>query len=101
MSTIEQIFESLDSKFKSATHFFIGNIPDKSKAKFYFTHCDSNDFNLDSHTTSIGKWWERDEMIKIAENYSWQCHISEMPTIFYGSPYRFDALLTRKSSSSR
>ncbi len=94
-SIIRQTFNSINAYLPSASHFFIGNIPEKSKAKHFFKRGNQNEFDLESHTTSIGKWWERDEVNELAKKYSWKCDIKAMPEHFYGSTYRFDALLTR------
>ena len=81
--------------FINCEKVFIGNIPNRLKAKEFYNKGGVMEFNLDDNKSSIGIWWNPDELIKICKEIGFKTEILYMPDSFYGSKYRFDILLTR------
>ena len=83
----------LYKKFVYLERIFIASFPDKNRANSFFQ--DNACHDLNDHTSSIGRWYTQDEIIKLAKMCGWKIHILEMPSRFYQSHYRFNVLLTR------
>ena len=92
---ISSIFKFLDEKFLNTSIFYIGNIPNIEQTSQFFVQKLPSNIELSSCQTSIGKWWKKSELIDLANTYGWRAKITEMPSNFYGSRYRFDAILYR------
>lgn len=94
---IDDMFKYFSSKFSNISKLYIGNIPDRSRVNNFFVNSKPLDLNLDSHESSIGKWWNKLDLTVLADQHGWNIYFYQMPYIFYGSKYRFDALLCRKN----
>lgn len=93
-SDAEKLFALTRKKFPKATHFFIGNIPDKQRAQnFYYSNIEYKSL-LDDNQSSIGKWWLKKEVEDLALSTGWDIKFHIMPGTFYSAHYRFDALIT-------
>ena len=79
-------------RFLNITHLFIGAIPDKDLAAVFFQEKEMPD--LADHTTAIGRWYTRSEIVALAQHCGWLATINEFPKQFYQSHYRFSATLT-------
>lgn len=89
------MLEQLNQRFRSLTHFFIGNVPDRQRLDaFYGTRERPPGVEYDSESP-VGIWHSEDEFVAMAEASGWRCQISRMPAGYYAAHYRFDALLTR------
>ena len=92
---IDDLFQCVSAKSLNVSNIYIGNIPDRSRVNNFFVNSKPTDLNLDSHESSIGKWWNQVDLAILADQYEWNIDFYQMPKVFYGSMYRFDALLTR------
>ena len=93
-STCELFFNSLTHKFLNVDTIFIGNVPDRDRAKNFFKD-KSHEELLDQFKSQIGIWRSREEWQKIAEIYGWALDIKNMPTSYFAAHYRFDVILKR------
>jgi cyclopropane fatty-acyl-phospholipid synthase-like methyltransferase len=92
----EVMLTNLSNKYINLEKIYLGNLPDKNRAeKFFYKDIDFSKL-LDDPQSSIGIWRNEDEMVKLANNCGWNVDFIQMPSNFYASHYRFDALLTRK-----
>ena len=92
----KDVLIKLSKRFINAKKIFIGNLPDIDLADNFFYEEKPSTMHLNSHSTNIGKWWNKDEFTKISQESGWDCTISVMPSEFYASHYRFDALLEKQ-----
>lgn len=89
-----EVLCTLCEKFSNVQAVFIGNLPDKDRAaEFYKKQPDIAE--LADCSSQIGIWRTRSEFTKLASDAGWQVKFSTMPTGFFGSYYRYDALLGR------
>jgi cyclopropane fatty-acyl-phospholipid synthase-like methyltransferase len=89
-----EILRTLFEKFSNVQKVFIGNLPDKYlAAEFYKREPDIKELN--DNTSQIGIWRTREEFMRLAYDAGWQVKFSKMPSEFYSSYYRYDALLSR------
>lgn len=82
----------LRTRFSNIKTLFIGTIPNTESADIFFQG--KEPLPLNDHTTAIGRWYTRGELIELAEKCGWGATIVEMPKIFYQAHYRFNAILT-------
>lgn len=96
--TDDELIEMLSlilNKFTKIQTVFIGSIPDKNRAKeFYKDRTPDEDELLDCNT-AIGVWRTKQEFEALAKKSGWAVNISNMPTSFYASYYRYDVVLNR------
>jgi cyclopropane fatty-acyl-phospholipid synthase-like methyltransferase len=91
-----EVLRVLFERFINVRAVFIGNLPDKERAtSFYGQAPDTQE--LGDCFSQIGIWRTPDEFTELAREAGWQVKISKMPTDFYASHYRFDALLSRSA----
>lgn len=96
-ATASEVLHTLHEKFVGVQAIFIGNLPDKELASaFYPTPPDTKE--LSDAESQIGIWRSRDEFTALATDAGWNVKILGMPAGFYASHYRYDALLSRRSS---
>jgi|688.fasta_scaffold284443_2 SAM-dependent methyltransferase len=91
---IETIIK-IKKNFINCEYLFIGNIPNRLKANFFFDKRSAGEFDLDDNGSSIGIWWNPEELKKICNDIGYKTKLLYMPHRFYGSKYRFDILLKR------
>jgi len=87
----------LKERFENVERIFFGNIPDKAKAKDFFSKRNVYDYSLDDAQSPIGVWWYAKEISSLVEDVGYTAIISHMPESFYGSSYRFDLTLVNKA----
>lgn len=92
---MEEVVNALYRRFSNANNIFIGNLPDKNKAKKFFEKRSITDYVLDDHKSPIGLWWNPDELEKMCRDAGFLSSIVYMPNQFYASEYRFDLVLKR------
>lgn len=91
----EYMLRLLFEKFINVRTVFIGNLPDRECAeKFYKTNKPTPE-ELSDCSSQIGIWRSRSEFAELARDAGWNVKFLSMPTDFYASYYRYDALLTR------
>ena len=89
-----EVLRSLHDKFANVRSVFIGNLPDKNLAAEFYKR-PPNAEELSDCFSQIGIWRTRDEFRQLAGETGWNVKYSTMPSGFYASYYRYDALLTR------
>ncbi len=88
------LLRSLSMDFANVECVFIGNLPDKEKAAEFYKR-EPNMAELSDCLSQIGIWRTRDEFHELASNTGWKLNLTKMPSDFYSSHYRYDALLYR------
>lgn len=91
----------LSERFVRLESVFIGNLPEKSRARSFYRPDIDVDKTVDDCTTSIGIWRTEDEFRHLAHECGWSMTCLRMPTEFYGAHYRYDVLLTRPLQDCR
>lgn len=90
----EEVLRVLGDRFLNLRMVFVGNLPDKElAAEFYKSRVAPEE--LADCQSPIGIWRTRAEFAKLAATAGWRVAFSSMPTGFYASHYRYDALLSR------
>lgn len=89
-----EVLETLFQKFSRIKSVFVGNLPDKDRAAEFYKR-EPNPDELAESGTAIGIWRTTSEFKDLAETAGWKTSFSRMPSGFYSSHYRYDALLTR------
>jgi cyclopropane fatty-acyl-phospholipid synthase-like methyltransferase len=89
---------TLRRHFPNLGRVFIGNLPDLDRAGiFWRQHYGSEPWpyeELKRHDTAFGIWRSEQEVTKLTAHCGWRAEFTRMPAEFYGSYYRFDAILT-------
>lgn len=93
--TVDEFFESLTRKFKKIETIYIGNVPDKDRAKNFFKNGHFDDALLNECRSQIGVWRSKYEWEKLADEYGWILEVKNMPEEYYAAHYRFDVILKR------
>ena len=94
-STVGQILSLLSTRFSNVAIVYIGSILDRALAsKFYPKDVDYQS-ELGDHTTSIGLWWSKEELISLAETADWSVEVAKEPASAHSAHYRFDLILRR------
>jgi hypothetical protein len=76
---------------------FLGNLPDRSRLRAFYTDDRYVPGIEDDNETLIGLWRTPEELIDLAMATGWDARISYMPDRFYAAHYRFDAVLTPRT----
>lgn len=87
--------ENLHRRFSSVQRVFIGNLPDLARASAFYRRSMPAVSVLTDPTSAIGIWRTEDQMAQVAAACGWEAEFRRMPDGWYGSHYRYDALLTR------
>ena len=82
----------LRTRFSHLKSLFIGALPDRERANLFFQ--DREKLPLNDHTSSIGLWYTKSEVVRLAENCGWRTRISVFPETFFQAHYRFNIILT-------
>ncbi len=93
-----EVLNALKERFAAVTRVFIGNIPNKQHVRQFYREAPPTDAELNDHEARIGIWYFPEEFKALAQAAGWQASLSYMPTEFYASNYRFDAILQRPLS---
>jgi 2-polyprenyl-3-methyl-5-hydroxy-6-metoxy-1,4-benzoquinol methylase len=89
------VLSDINKKFASLNSIFVGNIPNKLKAKSFYAAGGVMDFDLDDKASAIGIWWDPADLTKLCKDLGFKVELLNMPDSFYGSKYRFDMVLTK------
>ena len=84
----------IKSDFVNTERIFIGNIPNKLKAREFYDNGGVKIFNLEDSNSAIGTWWDPEELTQVCNEIGFKVKLLYMPDSFYASKYRFDILLT-------
>jgi len=90
-----EILTRIKKDFVNVNCVFIGNIPNRSKAKEFYDIRGVVDFDLDDNNSAIGTWWSPEELMKVCNQIGYKAEILYMPASFYGAKYRYDILLKK------
>lgn len=90
-----EVLRTLHDKFTNVRTVFIGNLPDRDRAKEFYKNRQPSEQELSDFSTAIGTWRTHAEFSKLASDAGWKVQFSTMPPEFFSSYYRFDALLSR------
>jgi ubiquinone/menaquinone biosynthesis C-methylase UbiE len=91
--SVTQLLGELRNRFIKLQSLFIGNVPDKKYVMDFFK--DEYEQGIENSPQSpIGRWWSKEEFIKLAKSTGWIPKFSKMSKNFYCSHYRFDVILT-------
>jgi cyclopropane fatty-acyl-phospholipid synthase-like methyltransferase len=92
------VLRGLYERFVGIERVFIGNLPDRHRVAAFYVDRKPSEEELADPASQIGVWRTRDEFARLARAAGWQVEFSMMPSDFFGSPYRYDVLLTRGRS---
>jgi hypothetical protein len=95
----EKMLSLMRSRFTNIGRFMIGNIPDRERLFSFFSEETYEEGIEDRPDSKIGIWWSREEILEVATKTGWAVQFSMMPSAYFTSHYRFDALLTNPSAS--
>lgn len=87
--------EKIARDYVNVEKIYIGNIPNKDKAKDFFSNRNILDYDLNDPKTPIGMWWIPEDLLMICNEIGFEASVLFMPDNFYGAKYRFDLLLNR------
>jgi hypothetical protein len=94
---VAAILRLLCDRFSGIRALFIGAVPDKDKAEdFLKDRAGGGELDLDDHTSAIGRWYARHELLQLLEESGWHGRVESMPESFYQSHYRFNVVCTRR-----
>jgi len=94
-NSLINILQKIRKEFKNTKKIFIGNLPNKYKAQKFYKNRSVKNYDLNDFQSTIGIWWDPDELKKICNKIGFRSSIIFMPKNFYGSKYRFDILLSK------
>jgi SAM-dependent methyltransferase len=92
------ILRALEGRFPEVSKVFIGNIPDRRRARRFFGELIPSEAELGDHEARIGVWYLPEEIEALARSTGWHASCSYMPGDFYLSNHRFDVTLERRGS---
>ncbi|GAB1620164.1 hypothetical protein AAOGI_02140 [Agarivorans albus] len=92
---IKEALKLLYEKYENVERVYLGNIPQRDKAKEFFSQRNIKNFELDNCHSPIGVWWDARELSDLAKQIGWKTESKKMPNSFYATKYRFDLILTR------
>jgi SAM-dependent methyltransferase len=84
---------ALRRRFTSLRRLYLGNLPDKDRAERFYPPGKDYLGELDDHTAQIGIWRSRAELAQLCAAAGWRTRFVQMPLEFFGSHYRYDAVL--------
>ncbi|MBI5783956.1 MAG: class I SAM-dependent methyltransferase [Rhodocyclales bacterium] len=88
-----EVLALLRHRFKDVGLLFIGNLPDKDRLSRFYADKPYVPGIENQADSPIGIWRTTGEICELAAAAGWKCSISRMQDRFYGSGYRYDALL--------
>jgi cyclopropane fatty-acyl-phospholipid synthase-like methyltransferase len=95
----QQALGLLHTRYPNLARVYIGNLPDKDRAKAFFYEGIDYQPLLHDAQSAIGYWRSQEEFAELADGCGWACQFIQMPEGFYAAHYRYDVLLTRKPLS--
>jgi SAM-dependent methyltransferase len=90
-----KMLAALHERFPCVTRVFLGQLPDKTRLKAFFTDRDPEPGEPENPGGRLGVWRTPAEVIKLARKAKWRVEPRNMPAEFFAAHYRFDAVLTR------
>ncbi len=90
-----EALELLFRRFTGARTIYIAPIPDLDRAAEFYPAGKDYEGELTDHTTSIGRWWTRDEVCGLSTKAGWRVEVSFFQKEYYQAHYRFYAKLWR------
>lgn len=94
VDTAYGMLKNLRDRFSGIELLYVGNLPDKSQMDDFF-HQDKYTHGVENDPNSlIGIWRTKVEFSEFAKDAGWNADVFHMPSKFYASRYRYDAILT-------
>lgn len=90
-----KLLQTIEKRLPEVQRIFIGNVPNKAKAKTFYAARDVRNYDINDSKSSIGVWWTEEEIKQVGRIAGFKANTLYMPDSFYGAKYRFDLLLTR------
>jgi len=94
----EIVLRELQRRFVNVRRVYIGNLPDRDRARAFYPAGKDYVAELDDPAAAIGLWRSESDWLALAASQGWQARIHRMPAAFYASHYRFDVILDRAPS---
>ena len=91
----EELLRLCFERYRNASVFYIGNLPDKDQMETFFTDRTYTEGIENEADSAIGIWRTPDEFRALAEAAGWGISFRTMPKDFYAARYRYDVVLTR------
>lgn len=98
---LELILERVEPLSRTGTRLYLGSVPDRLKLWFFYdTPARRADFErrVAEGREAIGTWWERSTLADIAVAHGFDWEFVDQHEDLHTAHYRFDALLTRRST---
>lgn len=92
---LKEMLDILYKRFSKVSLVFIGNVPDKERAAFFYKNRIPSHEELTDPEARIGVWRTKKEIESLAEEAGWRIKFSSMPPDFYLSSHRYDVTLER------
>lgn len=90
-----EFLQLLHARFTGIEQIFLGQLPDRSRMDEFFTSRVRVPGEEDDPGSLMGIWRTQEQLTELAHRAGWDVRCSRMPTTFFSSHYRFDAILTR------
>lgn len=91
----QRVLSSLHTRFPNVERVFLGNLPDKSRMSAFYRDSVYEPGIENDNESLLGIWRTPQECTRLAESCGWKARIAVMPSGFFASHYRFDAILER------
>lgn len=92
---VSTILNALHRKFVTISRVFIGNLPDREKAKKILSNHELKKNLLDRTNSPFGKWRSSEALEDLVDKNRWKCDVLHPTLNYHGSDYRIDLVLTR------
>jgi len=96
-----ELLATLRRRFTSLSRFFIGNLPDRARAREFFRADQYRPGIEDDPGSPTGIWRTEEDFIRLSESAGWSVSIRRMPAAFYAAHYRYDAVLVPRPPLGR
>jgi cyclopropane fatty-acyl-phospholipid synthase-like methyltransferase len=90
-----EVLRTLFDEFSNVQSVFIGNLPDKDRARAFYKEKQVSPEEMTDHESQIGIWRTQKEFAQLAGDAGWKARFSVMPAEYYAGYYRYDVLLSR------
>jgi SAM-dependent methyltransferase len=92
--TARTLLAGLARRFPNLERVLVGNLPDRERSANAFPVAPDPE-HLEDYDSPIGVWRSEEQMASLAAECGWRARFTRMPSAFYASHYRYDAVLER------
>lgn len=89
------MLRGIADRFDRVTTVLLGNLPDRRRARDFYSDGEPPAPTMDSPTSAVGIWRTEEDVTELANSCGWHASFQRMPDNYYAAHYRFDAILTR------